>query len=135
VLGYRDYRYFQAVVEKARTTSFNSGQRMEDHSVGIDEMVGIGSGAQRAVPTVKMSRYACHLVIQNADPAKVIVAHDQTCFAIQTRRQELGDEEIEAQRRRAIRSAHQPTGVQNEEDSEEAETISLPAVIKKNGKG
>ena len=69
VLGYVNYRHFQAVIEKARTACFNSGQRVEDHFVGIDEMVEIGSGAQRAIPTVMMSRCACYLVIQNPNPA------------------------------------------------------------------
>jgi len=104
VLGYVNYRHFQAVIEKARTACFNSGQRVEDHFVGIDEMIVIGKGGQRAVKTVMMSRYACYLVIQNADPAKEIVAQGQTYFAIQTRRQELSDEEMEEQRRLAIRS-------------------------------
>ena len=104
VLGYVNYRHFLAVIEKARTACFNSGQRVEDHFVGIDEMVEIGSGAQRPVQTVMMSRYACYLVIQNADPAKEIVAVGQTYFAVQTRRQELSDEEVEAQRRLTIRS-------------------------------
>ena len=104
VLGYNDYRNFEAVVEKARTACFNSGQRVEDHFVGITEMIEIGKGGQRAVQTVMMSRYACYLVIQNADPAKEIVAQGQTYFAIQTRRQELSDEEMEEQRRLAIRS-------------------------------
>ena len=67
-------------------------------------MVEIGSGAQRPLKTVMMSRYACYLVIQNADPSKEIVAQGQTYFAIQTRRQELSDEEAEAQRRLSIRS-------------------------------
>ena len=49
VLGYVNYRHFLAVIEKARTACFNSGQRLEDHFVGIDEMVEIGSGAQRDV--------------------------------------------------------------------------------------
>lgn len=62
-------------------------------------MVEIGSGAQRPVKTVMMSRYACYLVIQNADPAKEIVAVGQTYFGVQTRRQELSDLEIEEQRR------------------------------------
>ena len=104
VLGYTDYRNFEAVIEKARTASFNSGQRVEDHFVEITEMIEIGKGGQRAVKTVMMSRYACYLVIQNADPAKEIVAQGQTYFAIQTRRQELSDEEMEEQRRLAIRS-------------------------------
>lgn len=104
VLGYVNYRHFEAVIEKARSACFNSGQQIEDHFVGADEMVGIGSGAQRAVKTVMMSRYACYLVIQNADPSKEIVAHGQTYFAIQTRRQELSDEEQEAERRPTIRA-------------------------------
>ena len=99
-----NYRHFQAVIEKARTACLNSGQRVEDHFVGSDQMVEIGSGAQRPLKTVMMSRYACYLVIQNADPSKEIVAQGQTYFAIQTRRQELSDEEAEAQRRLSIRS-------------------------------
>ena len=86
VLGYTDYRNFEAAIEKARTACFNSGQRVEDHFVEITEMVEIGSGAQRPIRTVMMSRYACYLVIQNADPAKEIVAVGQTYFAVQTRR-------------------------------------------------
>jgi DNA-damage-inducible protein D len=101
VLGYADYRSFQSVIESARTACFNSGQRLEDHFVGITEMIEIGKGGQRSVQTVMMSRYACYLVIQNADPSKEIVAHGQTYFAIQTRRQELSDAEIEEQRRLA----------------------------------
>jgi DNA-damage-inducible protein D len=104
VLGYVNYRHFQAVIEKARIACFNSGQRVEDHFVGTDDMIEVGKGAQRRVQTVMMSRYACYLVIQNADPSKEIVAQGQTYFAIQTRRQELSDEEVEAQRRLAIRS-------------------------------
>lgn len=104
MLGYADYRNFQSVIESACTACFNSGQRVEDHFVDVTEMVEIGSGAQRKLKAVMMSRYACYLVIQNADPAKEIVAQGQTYFAIQTRRQELGDEELEEQRRLAIRS-------------------------------
>jgi len=89
VLGYGDYRNFEGVIEKAKLSCFNSGHRIEDHFVDVTEMVTIGSGAERAVKTVLLSRYACYLAIQNADPKKEIVAHGQTYFAIQTRRQEL----------------------------------------------
>lgn len=56
-------------------------------------MVSIGSGAQRKVDDVHLSRYACYLVVQNADPEKEAVALGQTYFATQTRRQELADEQ------------------------------------------
>lgn len=104
VLGYVNYRHFEAVIAKAKTACSNSGQRVEDHFVGSDQMIEIGKGGQRAVKTVMMSRYACYLVIQNADPSKGIVAQGQAYFAIQTRRQELSDAEIEEQRRPTIRS-------------------------------
>lgn len=103
VLGYSDYRNFEGVVEKAKLACFNSGHRIEDHFVDITEMITIGKGGQRPVRTVLLSRYACYLTIQNADPKKEIVAHGQTYFAIQTRRQELADESIEEERRLLLR--------------------------------
>jgi DNA-damage-inducible protein D len=66
VLAYTDYRNFEQVVGKARLACFNSGRRVEDHFVDITEMVAIGSGAERPVKTVLLSRYACYLIVQNA---------------------------------------------------------------------
>lgn len=103
VLGYNDYRNFEQVIQKARTACFTSGHRIEDHFVDVTEMVGIGSGAQREVKAVFLSRYACYLVIQNADPSKEIVALGQTYFAVQTRRQELSDQATEDVRRLLMR--------------------------------
>ncbi len=103
VLGYGDYRNFEAVIHKARTACFNSGHRVEDHFVNVTEMVEIGSHAERPVQLVYLSRYACYLVIQNADPRKELVAFGQTYFAVQTRRQELTDETIEVERRLLLR--------------------------------
>lgn len=85
ILEYTEYRHFLPVIEKAKIVCLNSGQRVEDHFEDILEMVGIGSGAERAVDSVKLSRYACYLIVQNADPNKTIVAQGQTYFAIQTR--------------------------------------------------
>jgi DNA-damage-inducible protein D len=103
VLGYSDYRNFERVMEDARTACFNSGQSVADHFVDVTDMIEIGKGGKRPVKTVMLSRYACYLAIQNADPGKEIVAQGQTYFATQTRRQELSDEEMEEQRRLIIR--------------------------------
>ena len=54
-------------------------------------MVEIGSGARRELVDVRLSRYACYLVVQNGDPSKPVIANGQTYFALQTRRQELAD--------------------------------------------
>ena len=103
VLGYSDYRNFGQVILKARAACFNSGQRIEDHFVEITEMVPIGSEAERPLKTILLSRYACYLIVQNADPSKEIVAVGQMYFAIQTRRQELTDEATEEERRLLLR--------------------------------
>lgn len=103
VLDYSDYRNFEQVVAKARQASFNSGQRIENHFVDITEMVDIGSGAQRAIASTFLSRYACYLIIQNADPSKEVVALGQSYFAVQTRRQELSEQATEDERRLMLR--------------------------------
>jgi DNA-damage-inducible protein D len=103
VLGYSDYRNFETVLEKARLACFNSGHRIEDHFVEVTEMVPIGSGAQRPIKTVLLSRYACYLIVQNADPSKEIVALGQNYFALQTRRQELSERTTEEVRRSLLR--------------------------------
>jgi len=103
VLDYTDYRNFEQVLQKAKMACFNSGHRIEDHFVDINEMIEIGKGGQRAVRTTLLSRYACYRVIQNADPGKEIVALGQTYFAIQTRRQEISDQAPEDKRRLLLR--------------------------------
>src|SRR5437588_11677889 len=94
VLEYSDFRNFITVISKARQACTNSRRSVPDHFVDITEMVGIGSGAWRPVEDWALSRYACYLVIQNADPSKPLVALGQNYFAIQTRRQELADDEV-----------------------------------------
>ncbi len=99
LLDYQDYRNFLRVIEKARQACEGSGYEVEDHFGEVTKMVDIGSGAQRAIEDIKLSRYACYLVVQNADPAKPIIAHGQTYFAVQARRQELDEEQGDAQSR------------------------------------
>lgn len=98
ILDYSDYRNFVGVIDKARKACENSGQQVLDHFVDFNDMVEIGSGAKRLLESVRLTRYACYLIIQNADPSKEIVAYGQTYFAVQTRRQELLDETDEQKR-------------------------------------
>ena len=88
VLEYTEYRHFLPVIEKAKIACKNSGQRVEDHFEDILEMVSIGSGAERPVESIKLSRYACYLIVQNADPSKTIVAQGQTYFPCYSNRRE-----------------------------------------------
>lgn len=97
LLEYRDWRNFLQVVDKARQACWQSGQEPEDHFGEATRMVPIGSGAERQVADVHLSRYACYLVVQNGDPSKPVIANGQTYFAIQTRRQELADDRKFAQ--------------------------------------
>lgn len=123
VLGYGDYRNFEGVIEKAKLSCFNSGRRIEDHFVDVTEMIEIGKGGQRPVKTVLLSRYACYLAIQNADPKKAIVAQGQTYFAIQTRRQELADGRIEDERRVLLREEMRRHNVQLADAAKDAGVI------------
>jgi DNA-damage-inducible protein D len=92
VLGYTDWRNFVRVIRKAAVAIEESGHSHLNHIVDANEMVEIGSGAQREREDFHLSRYACYLVVQNADPDKPIVALGQTYFAVQTRRAELAEE-------------------------------------------
>ena len=98
-LEYTDYRNFLTSLNKAKIACENSGELIHNHFVDANEMVQIGSGAEKPIETIYLSRYACYLVVQNSDPTKVIVAKGQTYFAIQTRRQENTDNLIEANNR------------------------------------
>jgi len=93
VLEYSEYRHFLPVIEKAKEASRNSKQKVADHFEDILDMVRIGSGADRPIENIKLSRYACYLIVQNADPSKEIVALGQTYFAVQTRLQEISQME------------------------------------------
>ena len=126
ILEYDNYRNFLKVVEKAKIACETSGQDVIDHMVEADDMVDIGSGAQRKVKNMHLSRYACYLIIQNADPQKEIVALGQTYFAIQTRRQEQADELAgltEEQRRLHLR------GQLSTHNRQLAETVNQAGII------
>ena len=91
VLEYVQWRRFTDVIERAKIACQNSGFDVEDLFADVGKMVGIGSGAEREVDDIMLSRYACYLIVQNGDPRKEVIAVGQTYFAIKTRQQELVD--------------------------------------------
>ncbi len=93
ILEYREYRNFLPVIEKAKEACQNSGQLVDNHFVEFHEVISHGKGAEQSHPSVKLSRYACYLIVQNADPTKEVVALGQTYFAVQTRIQEISQME------------------------------------------
>lgn len=94
LLDYSDYRNFLNTVDKAKEACRTTGIAVEDHFVDATEMVDIGSGATRPVDTIHLSRYACYLTAQNGDARKKPIAFAQTYFAIQTRRQQVQDDDV-----------------------------------------
>jgi len=93
LLGYTQYNKFENVIRKAEKACQESKQAVSDHFTHLSELIKIGKGARRTWPTVHLSRYACYLIVENADPeGKPIVALGQTYFAVQTRRQELAEQ-------------------------------------------
>lgn len=99
LLGYDEWRNFTKVLEKAKTACEVSGHHIADHFVGVNKMVSLGSGSQREVDDLMLTRYACYLIAQNGDPKKQEIAFAQTYFAIQTRRAELIEQRLlEAER-------------------------------------
>ena len=102
-LEYSDYRNFQTVIGKAKIACENSDEVIHNHFVEATAMVEIGSGAEKSVEAVYLSRYACYLIVQNSDPTKVVVAKGQTNFAIQTHRQENADSLVEDSKRLFLR--------------------------------
>ena len=93
ILDYAEYRNFLPVIEKAKIACEKSGYDVIDHFVDVHEEIIHGKGATKLYESYALSRYACYLIVQNADASKPVIANGQTYFAIQTRRQELQGEE------------------------------------------
>lgn len=89
VLEYAQWRNFNQVIDKAKVACENSNNNISDHFADVSNMVGLGSGAQREVEDIMLSRYACYLIVQNGDPRKEVIALGQTYFAVKTREREL----------------------------------------------
>ena len=107
VLEYARWENFSKAIERAQKACANTGFDVQDHFREVTKMVSLGSGAEREIDDVMLSRYACYLVVMNGDPNKEVIAVGQTYFAVKTRQQELIDnyeQMSEDQKRLAIRN-------------------------------
>ncbi len=94
LLGYGKWDNFQKVISKAKTACEISGQNISDHFADVGKLVDIGSGAQKEIDDVMLTRFACYLIAQNGDSRKEQIAFAQTYFAVQTRKAELIEQKI-----------------------------------------
>lgn len=124
LLGYSQWRRFEQAIERAISSCKQSGNPPENHFADAGKMVDLGSGSVRNIDDYHLSRFACYLIAQNGDPRKPEIAQAQKYFAVQTRRQELGDQATADQERlelrkqtseefKALSGAARDAGVQN----------------------
>ena len=94
LLGYSKWENFEKVISKAKEACAHAGEEIADHFPDVRKMVGIGSGAEKEIDDILLTRYACYLIAQNGDSRKEEIAFAQNYFAIQTRRAELVEKRI-----------------------------------------
>lgn len=93
VLEYKDWRNFKKVIDKAKESCENSGFSVDEQLVEVNKLSKRNNDATIEIQDFKLSRYICYLIVQNADPNKEVIALGQTYFAIQTRKQEINEQE------------------------------------------
>lgn len=127
LLEYSEYSKFLPVIEKAKEACKNSSQSVKDHFAQVSKMIKIAiwtpKETLRKIDDYKLSRYACYLIVQNADSSKQTVALWQTYFAIQTRKQEVSEQFLEDKKRKYLRDELKNHNVQLAEAAKNAWVI------------
>jgi len=109
LLGYSKWENFSKVIDKAKDSCLNAGQNIADHFPDVRKMVQIGSGAEKKIDDILLTRYACYLIAQNGDTRKEQIAFTQTYFAVQTRKAELIEQRLHEVERVKARTKLQET--------------------------
>ena len=129
VLEYRDWRNFLKVLNKSKEACKNSGFNIDEQLVEVNRLSKRNNNATANIQDYKLSRYICYLIVQNADPSKEVVALGQTYFSVQTRKQEITEQEYDSlsddEKRlyQKITDIFETTSIDYDKDFEEAYTF------------
>lgn len=94
VLEYKKWGNFVKVIDKAKEACETAEQSLSDHFADVGKTIPMPKGATKTIDDFMLTRYACYLIVMNGDPRKKTIALGQTYFAVQTRKQELEEDEF-----------------------------------------